>query len=216
MKNLIKNVLGNVAAAPFYIWANEDCDSKVDSFKQAKAIRLDLFNSGCDSVHIVDADGVEVVDAEIEAHEELVKHGYFAGPRRPDVKPDLHGAFMVCDNQDQDGYAIVGGEIADLILEARAHLLLSSSDLDAPPSDMTTKTNSFLEDAKVVVERGNPDIRRAERFTQNWGMVLTAKLDVPRGLSEAEAEKFVTEALNKAVANVPQLKFHVIIGEPDL
>lgn len=65
-----KNVLGLVPERPFYIWANEDCDNKTDSFKKAKAIRLELINEGCESVHIVDANGVEV-DAEIQAQEQL-------------------------------------------------------------------------------------------------------------------------------------------------
>ena len=59
------NVLGKVAAKPFYIWANEDCSNKSDIFDEAKAIRLKLFNDGGTTVHIVDADGVEVVDTEI-------------------------------------------------------------------------------------------------------------------------------------------------------
>lgn len=118
-----KNVFGQVAVKPFYIWANEDCANKSDSFKQAKAIRLALFNDGGKSVHIVDADGVEVVDAEIEAHEALVNAGYYAGARKPDVKPEFPGAFMVNDPQDPDGFAIVGDDVAALILEARDHLI---------------------------------------------------------------------------------------------
>ena len=117
------NVLGQVAVKPFYIWANEDCANKSDSFKEAKATRLALFNEGGDSVHIVDADGVEVVDAEIEAHEALVNAGYFAGARKPDVKPELPGAFMVNDPQDPEGFAIVGDDVAALILKAREHLI---------------------------------------------------------------------------------------------
>lgn len=120
---VLKNVLGQVAALPFYIWANEDCDNKSDNFKKAKAIRLALFNEGGQSVHIVDADGVEVVDSEIEAHEALVKAGYFAGVRKPDVKPDFLGAFMVNDPKDPDGYALVGDDIETLILEASDHLI---------------------------------------------------------------------------------------------
>ena len=73
----LKNTLGQVATAPFYIWANDDCANKTNNFKEAKAIRLTLFNEGGESVHIVDADGVEVVDAEIEAHEALVNAGKF-------------------------------------------------------------------------------------------------------------------------------------------
>ena len=59
-----KNALGKVAAKPFYIWANDDCANKSDSFSEAKNIRLAMFNEGGESVHIVDADGVEVVDSE--------------------------------------------------------------------------------------------------------------------------------------------------------
>ena len=122
-----KNALGHVAAKPFYIWANEDCANKTDDFKEAKVIRLALFNEGGESVHIVDADGVEVVDEEIKAHEEIATAGYFAGARNPDVKPDFPGAFMVNDPQDSDGFAIVGDDIAALILEARDHLIEPAS-----------------------------------------------------------------------------------------
>ena len=121
--NALKNALGQDAAKPFYIWANDDCANKSDSFVEAKAIRLALFNEGGESVHIVDADGVEVVDTEIEAHEALAKTGYFVGARNPEVKPEFPGAFMVNDPQDPDGYAIVGDDIASLILEARDHLI---------------------------------------------------------------------------------------------
>jgi hypothetical protein len=125
-----QNVLGRDAAKPFYIWANDDCDNKTDSFKEAKVIRLELFNDGCEDVHIVDADGIEVVDAEIEAHEALVKHGYFAGARNPAVKPDFPGLFMVNDPRDAEGFAIVGDDIASLILEARKHLIAPASELE--------------------------------------------------------------------------------------
>ena len=60
------NVLGQSAPPPYYIWADEDCGNKSDSWAEAKAIRLELVNDGSEDVHIVDADGVEVVDAEIE------------------------------------------------------------------------------------------------------------------------------------------------------
>lgn len=124
----LKNTLGQVATAPFYIWANDDCANKANNFKEAKAIRLTLFNEGGESVHIVDADGVEVVDAEIEAHEALVNAGYFAGARKPEVKPEFHGAFMVNDPQDSEGFAIVGDDIASLILEARDRLIEPASE----------------------------------------------------------------------------------------
>lgn len=128
--NVVSNVLGQPSTAPFYIWANEDCSDKSESFKDAKTIRLALVNAGGASVHIVDADGVEVVDAEIQAHEELVKAGYFAGARSPGIKPEFAGAFMVNDPEDPDGYAIVGDDIAELILEARDHLIDDSSASD--------------------------------------------------------------------------------------
>ena len=119
----LKNVLGQVAAKPFYICANGDCANKADSFRQAKIVRLALFNDGCEDVYIVDADGVEVVDKEIEAHEALVSAGYFAGARQPAVKPEFPGAFMVNDPQDPEGFAIVGDDVAALILEAGERLI---------------------------------------------------------------------------------------------
>ncbi len=66
------NVLGSVAAKPFYIWANEHCSNVVGCFTEAKEIRLSLINDGAESAYIVDADGVEVVDSEIQAHEALM------------------------------------------------------------------------------------------------------------------------------------------------
>lgn len=121
--NKLHNVLGQVAVPPFYIRANGDCDNKTDDFISAKAIRLALFNEGCESVHIVDADGVEVVDSEIECHESLAQAGYFAGLRKAEVNPDFKGAFMVNDPQDPDGFAIVGDDAGLLILEAQAQLI---------------------------------------------------------------------------------------------
>ena len=125
----LKNTLGQVATAPFYIWANDDCANKTNNFKEAKAIRLTLFNEGGESVHIVDADGVEVVDAEIEAHEVLANAGYFAGTRKPEVKPGFEGVFMVTDLHDPDGFAIVGHDVGMLILEAQAQLIHPPVDL---------------------------------------------------------------------------------------
>ncbi len=119
----LKNVLGHQAATPFYIWANEDCDNRTDSFDEAKEIRLSFFNLGMANVHICDANGVEVVDREIEAHEALVSAGYFAGERRPDVKPTFPGCFMVNDPEDPQGFAIVGDGIGALILEAYDQLI---------------------------------------------------------------------------------------------
>lgn len=67
----------------------------------------------------------------------------------------------------------------------------------------------------VVINHGTPDMRSAQFFTQMLGMDLAVELSVPPGLSASEAEIFVTEALNKAVETVPQLKFHVVIGRSD-
>ena len=139
------NVLGKIAAKPFYIWVNDDCSNKSDSFTEAKAVRLELFNDGGATAYIVDADGVEVVDAEIEAHEVLAKHDYFAGARKPEIRPDCSGAFMVNDPQDPDGYAIVGDDIAALIMEARDHLLTKSPVRDVP---ISTDKSSCIADAK--------------------------------------------------------------------
>ncbi len=128
------NALGQVAAKPFYIWSSEDCANKTDCFKEAKSIRLQLFNEGGESVHIVDANGVEVADAEIEAHEAIVLAGYFAGARKPEVKPGVAGAFMVNDPRGPYGYSIVGDDIAALVFEARSHLIKPASDreLESP------------------------------------------------------------------------------------
>lgn len=70
---VLRNVLGKEAQSPFYIWANEDCANSESDFEAAKRIRLDLIEEGCDDVYIVDADGVEVVDDEIVAHEEAIQ-----------------------------------------------------------------------------------------------------------------------------------------------
>jgi len=66
---MLTNVLGNEAAGPFYIWGNDDCANKEDDFKEAKRIRCELIAGGAESVYIVDADGVEVVDGEIVSEE---------------------------------------------------------------------------------------------------------------------------------------------------
>ena len=136
----LKNAVGNVAQPPFYIWANEDCANKSECFNEAKAIRLELFNEGGESVYIVDADGVEVVDKVIEAHEALHLAGYFAGPRNAEVNPEFPGAWMVMDPNDPEGYAIVGDDVDALILEARDHLLDPSAqgeDVDEPQAAAT-------------------------------------------------------------------------------
>ena len=162
----LKNTLGQVATAPFYIWANDDCANKTNNFKEAKAIRLTLFNEGGESVHIVDADGVEVVDAEIEAHEALVNAGYFAGARKPEVKPEFHGAFMVNDPQDPEGFAIVGDDIASLILEARDRLIEPASEREMsnpitglPPidSNVTVRLIEGMIVTGVVTGHGKKD-----------------------------------------------------------
>lgn len=66
---MLNNVLGQPAVKPFYIWADEDFANKTEEFKEAKRIRESLVNDGCEDVYIVDAEGVEVVDAEIEVAE---------------------------------------------------------------------------------------------------------------------------------------------------
>lgn len=145
------NVLGKVAANPFYIWANEDCSNKSDSFAEAKAIRLELFNDGGTTVHIVDADGVEVVDAEIEAHEVLAKHDYFVGARKSEVRPDCPGAFMVNDPLDPDGYAIVGDDLAALIMEARDHLINTAHERGV---SISSDTSAFMAEAESSLVDG--------------------------------------------------------------
>lgn len=120
----VKNVLGTIAVSPFYIWANGDCDSKSNDFEIAKGVRLDLINEGREEVYIVDANGTEVADDEVVAHEALMKAGYFAGPRKPEVKPEFRGTFMVNDLSDPEGYAIVGDDVGELILEAHRHLIV--------------------------------------------------------------------------------------------
>lgn len=65
----LKNVQGTDARSPFYVWGNEDCANMAEAFEAAKVIRRQLIDDGAQDVHIVDADGVEVVDAQIEAEE---------------------------------------------------------------------------------------------------------------------------------------------------
>ena len=70
MTTTILNVLGEPAPHPFYIWANGDCANVTDDFDEAKRIRLKLLDEDlADDVYVADADGVEVVDASIEADE---------------------------------------------------------------------------------------------------------------------------------------------------
>ena len=166
---LLKNALGQVAAPPFYIWANEDCANMSDDFSEAKATRLLLINEGGESVYIVDADGVEVVDAEIEAHEALTAANYFAGPRNPDVKPEFPGAFMVNDPNDPDGFAIVGDDIGALILEARDHLL----DL---PAQVEVKAYEAYElpEAKALHNSWDACQGRGYQPSENQKLVISA------------------------------------------
>jgi len=63
------NVQGRPAVPPYYIWAQEDCANMSHDFSEAKRIRAELVADGLAQVYIVDADGVEVVDPEIEAAE---------------------------------------------------------------------------------------------------------------------------------------------------
>lgn len=72
-REVLNNVLGEKAQPPFYIWANEDCANSEVDFEAAKRIRLALINEGHTDVYIVDADGVEVVDDEIMAHEAMIQ-----------------------------------------------------------------------------------------------------------------------------------------------
>lgn len=69
MQPVLLNVLGQPAQGPFYIWANEDCANMSESWIDAKRIRRDLVADGAVSVYIVDVEGVEVVDAEVEEDE---------------------------------------------------------------------------------------------------------------------------------------------------
>lgn len=113
--------LGNVSVPPYYIWANEDCANKAEHFTEAKAIRVELINDGAEEVYIVDANGNEVVDEEIKAHEALTAAGFFVGARSELVNPGFDGAFMVADRSHEDGYAIVGEHLGELMVEACEH-----------------------------------------------------------------------------------------------
>lgn len=56
--------------------------------------------------------------------ETLRKYGYFVGPRDPNVNPGFPGKFMVSDPLDnEEGYAIVGDDLDDLVNEACEKLL---------------------------------------------------------------------------------------------
>ena len=53
----------------------------------------------------------------------LTNAGYVVGQRDPGVKPGFAGAFMVTDRKDdEDGFAIVGDDRAELVREAYDHL----------------------------------------------------------------------------------------------
>ena len=59
-----------------------------------------------------------------ECEAALVSHGFKISPRDPKVKPEFTGAFMVTDPEDdEDGYAIVGDDRNELVVEAFNHLL---------------------------------------------------------------------------------------------
>lgn len=47
---------------------------------------------------------------------------YFVGDRDPNKLPLVAGEFMVCDQDEEDGYCIVGDNLQELILEAHQHL----------------------------------------------------------------------------------------------
>lgn len=66
---MLKNVLGEPASKPFYIWANEDCSNSSQAFEEAKQIRHELRAAGADQVYICDASGTEVVDDQIVEEE---------------------------------------------------------------------------------------------------------------------------------------------------
>ena len=54
----------------------------------------------------------------------LLSYDYAVGPRDPAVHPGFPGAWMVTDPIDnEDGYAIVGDDREELIIEACEHLL---------------------------------------------------------------------------------------------
>lgn len=110
------NVAGSVAQSPFYIWGNEDCANSTPDFQQAKAIRLALFNEGAEDVYIADANGVEVVDADIAAHEVLANAGCIV---RPKESPGCAGGFLLFVGGVHED-ALEGGSIADLLRQAES------------------------------------------------------------------------------------------------
>ena len=198
----LKNVSGDVAAPPFYIWANEDCAGRSEIFKEAKAIRLHLINEGSEDVYIVDAFGVEVADEEVLAHEALVDAGYFAGARKPEVKPDFSGVFMVNDPQDAKGFAIVGDDIAALILEARDHLIDPAAEREVVETTKATVENLLQSQVAGITIEGalaadwgavHGSLLKAREYLQKDGVRHTW-LDGAIGVAESRAKVPVPDA----------------------
>lgn len=56
---------------------------------------------------------------------ELRAHDYFVGLRNPKVKAEFEGRYMVFDPLDSidEGYAIVGNNLKEIVIEAHDHLL---------------------------------------------------------------------------------------------
>lgn len=117
----VHNVYGESAKRPLRVLANGQPSIPTNSIQHAKAMRLEMINDGYEDVSIVDDQMIEVVDAEIEAHEALIAYGFTAGHRCPDISPMFAGAFMVCDAIDRDGYCIVGDDLTAMIFEALRH-----------------------------------------------------------------------------------------------
>lgn len=121
----LRNVLHHPPALPFYIWANEDCSYKAKSWALAKDARLSLINGGGEAVYICDADGVEVVDAEVAAHEALLHAGYAAGPSGGRVDSSgSTGRFAVYNTPDGNGFILTGDDLAELMATACERLQL--------------------------------------------------------------------------------------------
>jgi hypothetical protein len=68
----------------------------------------------------------EEVESALKAQENVLllqSHGFFVGERDATVKPEFPGRFMVRDTEDnEDGFAIVGDDLGELISEAIEHL----------------------------------------------------------------------------------------------
>lgn len=63
----------------------------------------------------------------------LTNAGYKISPRDPQVKPEFIGAFMITDPEDdEDGFAIVGDDRAELIQDAYTHLFDWPEAIDTP------------------------------------------------------------------------------------